>query len=100
MTERWRADAACNGLDPDLFFVADYYGMYPEAMETCARCPVRDECLEDELTTALSPNHIWGVRAGLPEHERRKLWRRRYGNRPRGYVPWTAERNANRKESA
>lgn len=41
----WRAQAACLGADPALFFPER--GESPDAaLAICARCPVRRECLE------------------------------------------------------
>lgn len=63
----WRTDAACKGIDPDLFF--------PERGEptaqikaVCEGCPVRAECLAFALEDE-GPG-IWG---GTSERERQKL---------------------------
>ena len=65
----WMRDAACRGMDPELFFPergaspADY----EEARAVCATCPVRQECAE----YAVPEKHgIWG---GLSERERRRV---------------------------
>jgi WhiB family redox-sensing transcriptional regulator len=65
---RWRLQAACHGTDLNLF--------YPERGETagparqvCARCPVRQPCLEYALSNRIT-HGIWG---GLTERERRPL---------------------------
>lgn len=73
----WRADAACRGEDPELFFpvgsAGPASGQIAEAKQICARCPVREACLEFALRTGQNYG-IWG---GLTEDERRKLRRRR-----------------------
>ena len=65
---RWRQQAACHGTDLNMF--------YPERGETadparqvCARCPVRQPCLE----YALSNRIMFGIWGGLTERERRPL---------------------------
>ena len=69
---RWRDDAACRGLDVDVFFPAtdEEAGA---AKAVCATCPVREECLEFALETR-QDDGVWG---GLTETERRRLRRRR-----------------------
>lgn len=74
VTEPWRAEAACKGVDPELFFVgrADTASGQPDraaAKAVCRRCPVRTECLDHAL--AAGERHgIWG---GLTELERKPL---------------------------
>lgn len=46
------------------------------ARQVCARCPVRDACLQDALLT----RDRFGMRGGLSPHERK-------GMRPRGRDP-------------
>jgi len=63
-------DAACAGADPELFFPAKRGA--PEiraAKSVCARCPVRDECLEYSLRT----EELFGIWGGLDEWERQEL---------------------------
>ncbi len=68
---RWRDDAACRGVDTDVFFpVTDEEAA--EAKAVCASCPVREECLEFALQTR-QEDGVWG---GLTETERRRLRRR------------------------
>jgi WhiB family redox-sensing transcriptional regulator len=62
----WAAQAACRGMDPDLFFPTDGL-MTPEARETCGVCPVRKECLEFGLYEHYG---IWG---GLTLKDRVRL---------------------------
>ncbi len=79
----WRTGAACRELDPDLFFSPDSFESKQEkdereieAKAVCARCTVRDECLD----YALKAGERYGIWGGLTEQERRAHVRRR-GNR-------------------
>lgn len=75
--EDWRYQAACAGVDTDLFFPV---GVGPEARAQtaqakamCARCPVRADCLEFALDT----DQQFGVWGGLAEEEREALKKHR-----------------------
>jgi len=64
----WTRHAACARSDPALFFPET--GESPvEARAICARCPVRDNCLE----YALARNERHGVWGGTTPHERYRL---------------------------
>ncbi|MCH5672161.1 WhiB family transcriptional regulator [Streptomyces gilvus] len=80
----WRDQAACRNEDPDLFFPIGTSGpallQTEQAKAVCARCPVRDECLE----WALDHGEILGVWGGTGEMERRALQRRRRAAARRG----------------
>lgn len=68
----WRDDAACGGLDPEIFF--PLYGNKEGekiAKRVCATCPVADACLKE----ALAAGHEYGVWGGLSEGDRSKLKR-------------------------
>ena len=66
----WHDEAACRRVDPELFFPGK--GRHAsEAKATCARCPVRLECLNQAIET--DARGIWG---GTSEEERRALKRR------------------------
>ncbi|MFI1154989.1 WhiB family transcriptional regulator [Streptomyces sp. NPDC020817] len=84
--------AACVGADPRVF--------YPEPWETttgaavpseaerkalayCGRCPVLAWCLSEELTGSSTPSKIIGVRGGLRQGDRRALYVRLFGRRPK-----------------
>jgi WhiB family redox-sensing transcriptional regulator len=75
----WREHAACRDEDPELFFPLSEIGpgarQADEAKAVCARCPVREQCLEYALDNGL--DH--GIFGGLTESERRRL---RRGARP------------------
>src|SRR6185312_15641597 len=65
---RWRQQAACCGTDLDVFFPERGQTAEP-ARQVCARCPVRQACLE----YALSNRITYGIWGGLTERERRPL---------------------------
>jgi WhiB family redox-sensing transcriptional regulator len=65
---RWRQEAACRGVDLDLFYPERGESADP-AREVCAACPVRQPCLEYALSNRIT-HGIWG---GLTERERRPL---------------------------
>jgi WhiB family redox-sensing transcriptional regulator len=68
----WFDDAACRGVDTDVFFpVSDAHA--DEAKAICATCPVREQCLEFALETRPAEG-VWG---GLTPIERHRLIRRR-----------------------
>lgn len=75
----WQDAAACRGEDIELFFGPDGERQ-PErevrerkAKSICARCPVRNECLE----YALSKPERYGIWGGMNEEERASERRRR-----------------------
>lgn len=73
----WRNRAACREQDPELFFpIGDGSAAHEQILQAtavCARCPVRQQCLDFALTTEQTAG-IWG---GLTEAERRELHRSR-----------------------
>lgn len=73
--QSWMDQAACIGLDPDLFFPQTSRGILSgqEAREVCARCEVRTDCLEH----ALANNEQFGIWGGMSERQRRTEARRR-----------------------
>jgi WhiB family redox-sensing transcriptional regulator len=68
----WTADAACNGLDPDMFFPQKGETSRP-AKQVCLGCPVREEC----LSMAVELNLGFGIFGGLSARERRVVRRER-----------------------
>jgi WhiB family redox-sensing transcriptional regulator len=76
-TSAWRSQAACHGIDPDVFFPVGSTGRAIEHIATakaiCSACQVREECLEFALETSQGFG-IWG---GRDEDERRRLRRTR-----------------------
>lgn len=68
----WMADAACGGMDPDLFFP----GKGERApVEVCDGCPVRAECLDYALDLEADGGHRHGMFAGLSPKARARLTR-------------------------
>ena len=64
----WRDRAACRGADPDLFF-PERGESAESARRVCARCPVREPCLDYAVTNRI----VHGVWGGLTGWERRAL---------------------------
>ncbi|MBT2611431.1 WhiB family transcriptional regulator [Streptomyces sp. ISL-87] len=83
-------DAACVGVDPQLFYPAPWEmttgAAVPseaerEALAYCGRCPVRDWCLERDLIDSSTPSKVLGVRGGLRQGDRRALHVKVFGKR-------------------
>ena len=70
----WRADAACSGVDSDVFFPASEEDeqAVAQAKAICAECPVQEACLQYALATNQSAG-VWG---GLDAGDRRRMRRR------------------------
>lgn len=66
----WKAEGACRGMDPDLFFPGRGEST-AEAKKTCRECVVREECLDYSLANG-EKFGIWG---GLSERERKAVRR-------------------------
>lgn len=72
MKPSWRTNAACGGLDPEIFFpVTDEDA--DQAKSVCDRCPVQGPCLEHALSLR-EKDGVWG---GCTERERRRIIRQR-----------------------
>jgi WhiB family transcriptional regulator, redox-sensing transcriptional regulator len=72
MKQQWRSKAACQGLDPEIFFpLDDEDGTAAKAV--CDTCPVHEACLEH----ALGYREKEGVWGGATERERRRIIRQR-----------------------
>ncbi len=70
---RWRDQATCREVDPELFF-PEAGGGGRAAKRVCAVCPVRTECLADALDRR---DTAYGVLGGMTPSERRELLRQR-----------------------
>ena len=70
----WREQAACSGVDSDIFFPAseDDEQAVTQAKAICEECPVREACLQYALATNQSAG-VWG---GLDAGDRRRMRRR------------------------
>ena len=89
--EGWTADAACRGLDPDLFHPArgDRRAVI-RALAVCAGCPVAAECLDYALRNGITV----GIYGGTSGNTRREKLGRKPGGQtkpiehgtPRGYA--------------
>jgi WhiB family transcriptional regulator, redox-sensing transcriptional regulator len=91
----WRAASACLSADPELFFpiaqgsAAD--GQTSSALQVCAGCTVRQQCLDFAMTTG-EAHGIWG--GTTPDERiraRRRAMRRRKELRSR---PQTSDARA------
>lgn len=72
--QEWRSDAACAGLDPEMFFPRrnDPVGTArAKAVCNTGPCPVRAQC----LAYALSHGETFGVFGGRSERQRRRMRR-------------------------
>ncbi len=67
----WAARAECRGEDPALFFPGSDDDP-SVALAVCARCPVRQECLE----YAIEARERFGIWGGTTERQRRRMVRR------------------------
>jgi WhiB family transcriptional regulator, redox-sensing transcriptional regulator len=73
MKTDWRWDAACQGMDTELWFPVSPWPKGPElqrvqqAQAVCAACPVRMQCLR--YATRRGERGVWG---GLTEEQRRR----------------------------
>jgi WhiB family transcriptional regulator, redox-sensing transcriptional regulator len=58
----WFAQAACRGMDPNLFHPSLGRPPKPEALQACGRCPVRLECLRwaNELDPTAAGGGLYG----------------------------------------
>lgn len=70
--ETWSEDAACSGVDIDIFFSSDD-GEQKQALEMCRACPVQRECLQ----YAIQQREMYGIWGGMTESERRGIIRDR-----------------------
>jgi len=70
MEDNWRLRAACQSIDPELFFPVSPAGRSLEqvakAKAVCGRCLVRRHC----LAYALQSRQKYGIWGGLTEDER------------------------------
>jgi WhiB family transcriptional regulator, redox-sensing transcriptional regulator len=74
MQQSWRAKAACQGLDPSIFYPDPDDDLAADpAKSVCAECAVRESCLE----YALGFREREGVWGGATERERRRIIRQR-----------------------
>jgi WhiB family transcriptional regulator, redox-sensing transcriptional regulator len=69
--ESWVDFARCRGMEPERFFGRNLTEAR-EAIRTCERCHVRQQCLEYSITEGIEIG-VWG---GLTERQRRAYARR------------------------
>ncbi|MDP9242887.1 MAG: WhiB family transcriptional regulator [Actinomycetota bacterium] len=68
--DHWQKQAACYGIDPDVFFPTSEEEA-GEALDFCSDCRIRETC----LAWALKNGERYGVWGGLTEQQRRRLSR-------------------------
>lgn len=74
MNTTWRNQAACRGIDPNIFYPASDDDADAEpAKAICDLCAVREACLEHALGVR-EKEGVWG---GCTERERRRIIRQR-----------------------
>jgi len=74
MNKTWRTNAACTGIDPDIFYPLTEDDIDAEpAKAVCGECVVREACLEHALAIR-EKDGVWG---GATERERRRMIRQR-----------------------
>src|SRR5215469_6449635 len=92
----WRHHAACQDVDPELFFPICNTGPallhIDEAKQVCRRCPVIEPCLQWAIDSGQDAG-VWG---GMCEDERRALKRRTTSIRARAHA-WGSARRASRR---
>ncbi|MEE9415046.1 MAG: WhiB family transcriptional regulator [Acidimicrobiales bacterium] len=69
--QRWRKQAACRGVDPEVFFPDDDGEESKLAKKVCGSCDVQDLC----LSYAIRNKEKGGVWGGATERERRRIIR-------------------------
>ena len=74
----WQYDGACNGVDPEAFFLEpsargkNKRHKEQKAVAICKMCPVKEVCLEH----ALSIPEYFGVWGGMTEDQRQTIIKR------------------------
>lgn len=68
MNREWEKQAACRGMNPDLFFPEFGFLLEPDVPAACGRCPVRGECLDYAITH--DEQGVWG---GLTDDQRKRI---------------------------
>ena len=68
--DMWQEQAACHGIDPDVFFPTSEEEAGP-ALAYCGSCRIREMC----LAWALKNGERYGVWGGLTEQQRRRIVR-------------------------
>lgn len=90
----WRAAGACLTADPDLFFPTAVGTIASKqiarAQRICARCPVRQQCLD----FAMSAREVTGVWGGTTPEERIRALRARHRQPTKGPAPEIQETRA------
>lgn len=59
--DSWRLDAACRGMDPEVFHNVKGQPVHLEARAACAACTVRFDCLSYAVNNGIKVGY-WGGR--------------------------------------
>lgn len=70
MAGSWQEDAACKGIDIEMFFSLDDEDQ-ARALDLCRACDVQQDCLR----TAIEQREMYGIWGGTREAERRSIIR-------------------------
>lgn len=68
----WRDDAACLGMDPELFMAPRKAVPAVEGLRVCLQCPVRLNCLVEAVET-IDPSGDDGVWGGTTVRQRQRI---------------------------
>lgn len=68
-----RLDGLCRGVSTNLFFPDEFELPSPRALRLCARCPIREACLQ----WAIEHDEI-GIWGGTTDGDRQKMTRQRH----------------------
>ena len=71
--QHWTAQAACRGIDVELFFADALTGA--AVIKVCDTCPVRQDCLQAAMTEEGHWGVRHGIRGGLTGNQRARLAR-------------------------
>jgi len=92
--DEWMQDAACRGMDVNIFYPGDGEvedeAVYEEARSICAGCPVQAQCRDYAIATR-DWNGMWG---GMTELERHRL------DRKQRRVRWNAKKKMQEQADA
>ena len=73
--QEWKKDAACKGVERDVFFPTIGYNQHSKAaIQICKTCPVKRRCCD----FAINNNIAFGIWGGLNPNQRQQLKRRRF----------------------
>lgn len=81
LDEDWRDQAACRGMDTNLFFPERGHNATDEVKAACASCPVAQQCLD----YAMALGDRFGIWGGTSDKQRRVIRRTDWHGTASGY---------------